>query len=167
MDQIWLSLLLLTALPSLSLGGKAGAKGEAELTNSKAVDCEALGFTTLALCSDCDAMADFVKDEDLIQDCRRCCAAETRANPATYASAVLEVCKHRLPSYPHVSDFLKSKAGKYKGQIKIRYRFGAYPQLILKTPDGKAGETVRVDNWKVEHFEEFLSSKLAELPLVE
>lgn len=142
---------------------KAQAKDGTEGKGKEAeVDCEALGFTSLALCSDCDVMAEYVKDEGLVGECRSCCATESKSVSAKYHSAVIEVCKHRLRAYPHVQDFLEKKAEGFGSQLKVRHRFGAYPQLILKNEGGKTGETVRVDNWKVEHFQEFLADKLAQ-----
>jgi hypothetical protein len=50
----------------------------------------------MSLCSDCDAMADFVKDESLVAECRQCCAAESsRAGQANlkFAHASLEICQ--------------------------------------------------------------------------
>uniref|UniRef100_A0A061S342 Selenoprotein F n=1 Tax=Tetraselmis sp. GSL018 TaxID=582737 RepID=A0A061S342_9CHLO len=126
------------------------------------VDCESLGFTRLALCSDCDVLAEYVKEEDIVSDCRKCCAAESQQTGAKYTSATLEICKHRLPAYPHVEGFLKSATAKNLGEkLKVKFRFGAYPKLILNSSSGKAGDSVRVDNWKTEHFEEFLQDKLS------
>jgi hypothetical protein len=53
-------------------------------------------FTGMSLCSDCDAMADFVKDEALVGECRKCCAQESkRAEQADlkFTHAMLEICQ--------------------------------------------------------------------------
>jgi hypothetical protein len=50
----------------------------------------------MSLCSDCDAMADFVKDEALVAECRKCCAQESkRAEQADlkFTHAMLEICQ--------------------------------------------------------------------------
>lgn len=157
---VCLQLVAVTAL----LGSLPRALGAGEKAHGDArpgVDCEALGFSNLVLCSDCDVMSSYVKVPELLDDCKRCCAAETGASSSTYSSAVIEVCKLRLPSYPHVGDFLNNKLENFGDRIKVKHKYGAYPQIIFKSSDGKAVETVRVDNWKVEHFEEFLSRKLS------
>ncbi len=38
--------------------------------------CTRLGFKETLICSSCDDLAQFVKEEELIEDCRRCCAEE-------------------------------------------------------------------------------------------
>ena len=100
-----------------------------------------------------------MKDAELLAECKGCCAAESKKGSAKYSSAILEVCKHRLGYYPHVVDFL-STVDRYGDQLKVKNRFGAYPSLIMKTAKGKTGETVRVDNWNKDTFEEFLALKL-------
>jgi len=57
--------------------------------------CTELGFTGLQLCSDCDRMAEYIKDEELVADCRKCCAKESKlaaSEGVKFDSAVLEIC---------------------------------------------------------------------------
>ncbi|KAK3268548.1 hypothetical protein CYMTET_22955 [Cymbomonas tetramitiformis] len=59
-------------------------------------NCLDLGFTSMQLCSDCDAFAEYVKDEELVADCRKCCAKDSKRSEnmgVTYTEATLEICK--------------------------------------------------------------------------
>ncbi|KAL0413930.1 UNVERIFIED_CONTAM: hypothetical protein Sradi_1594700, partial [Sesamum radiatum] len=40
-------------------------------------ECEKLGFTGLALCSDCHTFAEYIKDQELVSDCLKCCAEDS------------------------------------------------------------------------------------------
>jgi hypothetical protein len=51
-------LVLLSAVTVI--GTVAAAEGDESVDDVK---CEALGFTGLALCSDCDSLAEYVKDQ--------------------------------------------------------------------------------------------------------
>mmetsp|Transcript_1091 Transcript_1091/g.1537 ORF Transcript_1091/g.1537 Transcript_1091/m.1537 type:complete len:107 (-) Transcript_1091:423-743(-) len=58
-------------------------------------NCLDLGFTGMQLCSDCDALAEFVKDEGLVSECKQCCAKESKRSAnkdIKFTSATLEVC---------------------------------------------------------------------------
>jgi len=128
--------------------------------NQAKPDCEELGFSTLVLCSDCKLLGEYVRDERLVAECLSCCAKESDAD-TRYAKAVLEICKQRLPAYTHVNDFIKAAKKKYGKRVQVKYKFGAFPQIVMKTADGKTGESIRIDNWQAETIEEYLTSKLA------
>lgn len=123
--------------------------------------CEDLGFTGLALCSDCDSLAEYVKDEELVSDCRRCCAqeAEDSISKVTYAGAILEVCMRKLVFYPNVQSFLEDDLQQYP-TLKVQYRHGSPPKLIMLDEYGNNKESIRIDNWKREHIEHFLKEKV-------
>eukprot|EP00898_Chlorokybus_atmophyticus_P002549 jgi/Chlat1/3295/Chrsp22S03539 len=130
--------------------------------SSSSSECEALGFTGLAVCSDCDLLAQYVQDEELEADCRRCCSQESgvERNQNTYKLAVLEVCGWKLGQYPHVQEFIDKKASSFKN-LKVRYRPGSSPKLLLGNDFGKKSEeSIRIDHWKTEHIVEFLIQKL-------
>ncbi|KAH7425378.1 hypothetical protein KP509_11G051100 [Ceratopteris richardii] len=129
--------------------------------NDGPVKCEDLGFTGLALCSDCDALAEFVKDEELVSDCRRCCAQEQEdsISKVSYSGAILEVCMRKLVFYPNVQSFIEDDLEKYTN-IKVQYRFGSPPKLIMLDEDGNDKESLRIDNWKKEHIEQFIKQKV-------
>ncbi|KAF6249060.1 hypothetical protein COO60DRAFT_1583288 [Scenedesmus sp. NREL 46B-D3] len=127
--------------------------------NSK---CEKLGFTGLQVCSDCESMAEYVKDEELLADCKQCCVKDTQSN-AKYASAVLEVCPYRLNvGLPHIQDFISKHAARYKSQLKVERRVNAYPKIILSNGTGDR-TSVRIDNWRVATIHDFLADKLQQL----
>ncbi|KAG5530489.1 hypothetical protein RHGRI_025441 [Rhododendron griersonianum] len=58
--------IVLLAIP---LGSRA------EQLSSK--ECESLGFTGLALCSDCNTFAEYVKNQELVSDCLKCCSEDS------------------------------------------------------------------------------------------
>ncbi|KAF6161248.1 hypothetical protein GIB67_009135 [Kingdonia uniflora] len=59
-------ILLLLLLPSISEGQELSSK-----------ECENLGFTGLALCSDCNTFAEYVKNQELVSDCKKCCTEDS------------------------------------------------------------------------------------------
>ncbi|KAG2602515.1 hypothetical protein PVAP13_5KG694300 [Panicum virgatum] len=72
-------------------------------------ECEDLGFTGLALCSDCNALSEFVKDQELVEDCRKCCTEDSddSISKLTFSGAIIEVCMRKLVFYPEVVGFLE------------------------------------------------------------
>eukprot|EP00250_Pteridium_aquilinum_P004113 c14349_g1_i1 orf=74-565(+) len=131
------------------------------LCHESSQNCEELGFTGLALCSDCDSLAEFVKDEELIADCRGCCAeeGEDSISKVTYSGAILEVCMRKLVFYPNVQSFIEDDLEQYPS-LKVQYRYGTPPKLIMLDEDGNNKESIRIDNWKKEHIEQFLKEKV-------
>ncbi|KAF8058298.1 selenof [Scenedesmus sp. PABB004] len=119
-------------------------------------ECEELGFTGLQSCSDCESMAEFVKDEELTADCKRCCVADADDAGAKYVSARLEVCPYRLNGLPHIKDFIDKHAARCKGQLKVIERVGSYPTLTLVGAGGEK-KSALVDNWRVPTIHEFLA----------
>ncbi|KAJ0876175.1 putative selenoprotein F/M [Helianthus annuus] len=121
---------------------------KAEQLSSK--ECEDLGFTCLALCSDCNFLAEYVKDEELLSDCRKCCTEDSddSTSKIIYSGAVLEVVS-----------FIEDEKEKFPS-VKVQYAFNAPPKLIMLDDAGQHKETIRIDNWKREHILEFLREKL-------
>ncbi|RWW66484.1 hypothetical protein BHE74_00026133 [Ensete ventricosum] len=66
---------------ALGLGERLGAK-----------ECEDLGFTGLALCSDCNTLAEYVKDEELVSDCRKCCSEDSDDSISKQSNAGYVLC---------------------------------------------------------------------------
>ncbi|GFR39657.1 hypothetical protein Agub_g128 [Astrephomene gubernaculifera] len=127
-------------------------------TSVKAQDktCDELGFTPELVCSDCDVLAEYVKDAELAEDCRKCCTKDPVSK--RYSKAELIVDQWRANALPQIKDFIDKKAKVYGKQLKVSYSPGAAPRLRLK---GSAGsETVRIDNWKATHIAEFLNERL-------
>ncbi|KAG6509432.1 hypothetical protein ZIOFF_027422 [Zingiber officinale] len=80
-------IVLLLAGAAISADERLGAK-----------ECEDLGFTGLALCSDCNTLAEYVKDEaeilsalfgklELVSDCRKCCSEDSDDSISKTSSA--------------------------------------------------------------------------------
>ena len=60
------------------------------LTYTDAVDCVAAGFAPSLRCGSCATLEALVPDEDIVKDCRSCCADDDKV---TYVKARLEVCE--------------------------------------------------------------------------
>jgi hypothetical protein len=58
-----------------------------------------------------------------------------------------------------VQNFIRDKASKFPA-LTIDYARGADATLIMKLADGGAEETISVEGWKSDAFEEFFEAKL-------
>ncbi|XAR71075.1 hypothetical protein NMG60_11028172 [Bertholletia excelsa] len=150
MGTLWIYATVLLAISFVSRAEQLSAK-----------ECESLGFTGLALCSDCNTLAEYVKDPELVSDCLKCCTedSEDSVSKITYASAVLEICMRKLVFYPEIVGFIEEEKDEFPS-VKVQYVFNSPPKLIMLDDDGQFKETIRVDNWKREHILQFLREKL-------
>ncbi|KAI0510658.1 hypothetical protein KFK09_011266 [Dendrobium nobile] len=144
------SLLLLVYLPFVALGDQLSPK-----------ECENLGFTRRALCSDCNTLAEYVKDGELVADCRRCCTDDTNdsLSKVSFSGAILEVCMRKLVFYPEVVAFIEEEKDQFSS-VKVQYVYASPPKLVMLDEDGNQVETIRIDNWKREHIRQFLKEKV-------
>ncbi|XWS13128.1 hypothetical protein CRYUN_Cryun36dG0011200 [Craigia yunnanensis] len=135
------------------------ASSSREQLSSK--QCEDLGFTGLALCSDCNTFSEYVKDKELISDCLKCCTEDSddSISKITYSGAILEVCMRKLVFYPEIVGFIEEEKDNFP-TVKIQYLFNSPPKLILLDDGGQHRETIRIDNWKREHMLQFLREKV-------
>ncbi|CAA7404537.1 unnamed protein product [Spirodela intermedia] len=126
-----------------------------------AKECESLGFTGLALCSDCNAFAEYVKNDELIADCRKCCTEDSddSMSKVVFSGAVLEVCMRKLSNYPELLTFIEEEKDEFPN-VKVQYVYSSPPKLVMLDDDGNRKETIRVDNWKREHIRQFLREKV-------
>ncbi|KAL4632078.1 uncharacterized protein LOC142632273 [Castanea sativa] len=124
-------------------------------------ECENLGFTGLALCSDCNTLAEYVKDQDLVSDCLKCCTEDSddSMSKITYSGALLEVCMRKLVFYPEIVGFIEEEKDQFPS-VKVQYVFNSPPKLIMLDDAGQQKETIRIDNWKREHVLQFLREKV-------
>lgn len=124
-------------------------------------ECENLGFTGLALCSDCNSLAEYVKDQELVSDCMKCCTEDSddSTTKITYSGAILEVCMRKLVFYPEIVGFIEEEKDRFSS-VKVQYIFNSPPKLILLDDAGEHKETIRIDNWKREHILQFLQGKV-------
>ncbi|CAL9129121.1 unnamed protein product [Musa acuminata var. zebrina] len=143
-------LVLLLAGAILGLGERLGAK-----------ECEDLGFTGLALCSDCNTLGEYVKDKELVSDCRKCCSEDSddSLSKVTFLGAILEVCMRKLMFYPEVAAFIEEEKDEFS-YVKFKYAYASPPKLIMLDSEGNEKETIRIDNWKREHIQQFLKEKV-------
>ncbi|XP_022761529.1 selenoprotein F-like [Durio zibethinus] len=123
--------------------------------------CEDLGFTGLALCSDCNTFSEYVKDKELISDCLKCCTEDSddSTSKITYSGAIVEVCMRKLVFYPEIVGFIEEEKEKF-ATVKVQYLFNSPPKLIMLDDEGQHKETIRIDNWKREHMLQFLREKV-------
>ncbi|XP_015077085.1 selenoprotein F [Solanum pennellii] len=137
--------------------GVLGAKAEQLSTK----ECENLGFTGLALCSDCRTLAEYVKDQELVSECLSCCTEDSddAMSKVVYSGAVLEVCMRKLVFYPEVVGFIEEEKDQFPF-VKVQYAFNSPPKLIMLDDHGEQKETIRIDNWKREHILQFLKEKV-------
>ncbi|KAL6194307.1 hypothetical protein ACLB2K_035391 [Fragaria x ananassa] len=124
-------------------------------------ECENLGFTGLALCSDCNSLSDYVKDQELVSDCKKCCTEDSNDSMTkiTYSGAILEVCMRKLVFYPEIVAFIEEEKDRFPS-VKVQYSFNSPPKLIMADDAGEHKETIRIDNWKREHILQFLQGKV-------
>ncbi|KAF8103986.1 hypothetical protein N665_0181s0009 [Sinapis alba] len=124
-------------------------------------ECEDLGFTGLALCSDCHSLSEYVKDQELVSDCLKCCAddSEDSMSKVTYSGAILEVCMRKLVFYPEIVGFIEEEKEKFPS-VNVQYIFNSPPKLIMLDEDGEHKETIRIDNWKREHLLQYMREKV-------
>ncbi|PKA59296.1 hypothetical protein AXF42_Ash001390 [Apostasia shenzhenica] len=124
-------------------------------------ECKDLGFTGLALCSDCNTLAEYVKDEELVSDCRKCCSEDSddSLSKVTFSGAILEVCMRKLVFYPEVVAFIEEDKVHFPS-VKVQYAYASPPKLVMLDEDGNQKETIRIDNWKSEHIRQFLKEKV-------
>ncbi|PRQ37738.1 putative thioredoxin-like protein [Rosa chinensis] len=136
-----------------------GASSSVEQLSTR--ECENLGFTGLALCSDCNSLADYVKDQELVSDCKKCCTEDSNDSMTkiTYSGAILEVCMRKLVFYPEIVGFIEEEKDQFPS-VKVQYVFNSPPKLIMLDDAGEHKETVRIDNWKREHILQFLQGKV-------
>ncbi|KAF2321941.1 hypothetical protein GH714_004706 [Hevea brasiliensis] len=102
-------------------------------------ECEDLGFTGLALCSDCNTFAEYVKNQELVSDCLKCCTEDSddSMSKITYSGAVLEVCMRKLVFYPEIVGFIEEEKDKFP-TVKVQYIFNSPPKLIMLDDEGSS-----------------------------
>ncbi|XP_050134782.1 uncharacterized protein LOC126610712 isoform X2 [Malus sylvestris] len=149
--------LMAAMLVVLAVAVASGASKEKMSTR----ECENLGFTGLALCSDCNSLAEYVKDQELVSNCMKCCTEDSddSMTKITYSGAILEVCMRKLVFYPEIVGFIEEEKNWFPS-VKVQYIFNSPPKLILLDDAGEHKETIRIDNWKREHILQFLQGKV-------
>jgi hypothetical protein len=143
------ALLLLVALFSCSLHSVLGSVH----------DCSALGFVESLHCAECVRLEQVVGDEQLTNECHSCCVSSSAAAVGQYLSGVLQVCTCNLRRYPAVQEFVHTHSARFEPALKVEYVRGLTPTLVMKAHDGTE-ETIGVQTWKLDTFEEFFNAKL-------
>ncbi|KAK6934798.1 Selenoprotein F/M domain [Dillenia turbinata] len=158
--KLWMMVVVMVMVMGKTMMIVGDVIGEAEHHPSPK-QCENLGFTGLALCSDCNTFAEYVKDPELVADCRRCCTEDSddSMSKVTYSGALLEVCMRKLVFYPEIVGFIEEEKDKFPF-VKVQYAFNSPPKLLMLDEGGEHKETIRIDNWKREHILQFLREKV-------
>ncbi|KAF2588265.1 hypothetical protein F2Q70_00038032 [Brassica cretica] len=154
MARAWSTMMMMVMI--LMLTSTISAK---EQLSTK--ECEDLGFTGLALCSDCHSLSEYVKDQELVSDCLKCCAddSEDSMSKVTYSGAILEVCMRKLVFYPEIVGFIEEEKQNFP-TLKVEYVFNSPPKLIMLDGADERKETIRIDNWKREHLLQYMREKV-------
>ncbi|KAG2444901.1 hypothetical protein HXX76_001637 [Chlamydomonas incerta] len=128
--------------------------------DDKQTKCDELGFiASQVACSDCELLSQFVKDEELVRDCKGCCVQDEAVKKFTKAELIID--QWRASTLQQVKDFIEKRAASYAPHLKVAYTHGATPKIRLSGGvDGAPSETVRIDNWKADHIAEFLDQRL-------
>ena len=119
--------------------------------------CLLKGFDQEILqCKTCDLITKIVADEEIIDDCKKCCKTETHQR---YELAVFEIDKRLLTSFPELENVSK-KADKLG--IDMRFRYGSRPTLYLfkNAGDDSHSDSISVHSWDLPMFKEFLLENL-------
>ncbi|CAN6707262.1 unnamed protein product [Malus baccata var. baccata] len=159
--------LMAAMLVVLAVAVASGASKEQLSTR----ECENLGFTGLALCSDCNREIEGEVEESSplfeiavkyhfppFYDGFKEIVSGTQWK-ITYSGAILEVCMRKLVFYPEIVGFIEEEKDWFLS-VKVQYIFNSPPKLILLDDAGEHKETIRIDNWKREHILQFLQGKV-------
>jgi len=128
------------------------------LVFSETTNCAELGFKETILCSSCKELESYIPDEELVNDCKRCCAAETENKVTTFSSGRLIVCRWKIGRYPHVQEFLNREITHFP-QMSAQFIDGADPILEMRDLNDVASR-IPIDGWKTEDIVEFLQTNL-------
>ncbi|KAG9128875.1 hypothetical protein Leryth_009648 [Lithospermum erythrorhizon] len=134
--------ILMVMMMMIWFSSKAETNVNQEKLSSKV--CENLGFTGLALCSDCNTLAEYVKDQELVLDCLKCCTEDSddSMSKVIYSGAILRVCMRKLVFYPELVGFIEDE-DKFPS-LEVQYAFGSPPTLIMLDDEGQPKETIRL-----------------------
>jgi len=125
--------------------------------------CEKLGFRKEnLLCSSCQKLDEYVKDQALYHECLECCTADLdddQQEPQRFHSATLVLCKCILPHSPHLESFVTKEAANF-ANLQLQWVNGMQPVLELKNEDSRVVQSIGIAKWKTEHIVEFLNEKL-------
>ena len=93
--------------------------------------------------------------------CKKC--ARARACTLTHTRPHTHTHHNTNSGLPQISDFIRKRAPAYGDALRVRYRTGAPPRLLLSKPVGGSsggGETLRIDNWRADVIDEYLRAHL-------
>ena len=67
--------------------------------------------------------------------------------------------QHGRSGYPQLASFVENRVKAFPG-LKVAYKAGAAPTLVLRGAKGVKPHRTRVDRWKEDHIADFLRDKL-------
>mmetsp|Transcript_34044 Transcript_34044/g.42946 ORF Transcript_34044/g.42946 Transcript_34044/m.42946 type:complete len:184 (+) Transcript_34044:70-621(+) len=129
--------------------------------DTQVLSCFELGFAENLLCPTCTKIESIVADEELSEDCRRCCTEPPEVENTKYSRAVLEVGKQTVKFYTEISGFITNHRKKFKN-LKLKYTFRSRPQLLMfeNKDDEEPSEVISISRWKESSIIGFLEEKL-------
>ena len=86
--RVFLCVLLLLCSALCAAGANASASKSAD-------ECRSLGFVS-AQCADCETLVSILHDDELGDDCRRCCVEDEKEEGILYDKAVRQLPPQQL-----------------------------------------------------------------------
>ena len=157
--SVWCMLVfLLVMMTQLHYFTHAAKSKSTTLTPEACLD---YGFNSNVLvCSTCEEVGQILGEQsDAKLTCSQCCVADSK-NEEKYKKAILEVDKRTLPFLPDIEKVVKDKK---KLKLTVRYRMGPPSlQMFKSKDDDEAAETISVQNWTQDLFQEYISAHLVQ-----
>ena len=127
--------------------------------------CTDYGFNSLTIkCDSCEDLKRIVGDDELYNNCIECCVK--KAETESYSKAVLEVDQRFINAFQHLPSIVKAikdlSISSEKSALKIRYKFGSTPNLLLykSKDDEEFAESISISNWSKDDFDEFIKERV-------
>lgn len=159
--MLWSSLLLYCCLSVLLLLLASAVKTTSKESQQLSAEvCLDYGYNSNVLvCSTCEAIGQILGDQSEAKlTCQRCCVADNKPEDK-YQKIILEVDKRSVTFLPDIEKVIKDKK---KLKLTVRYRMGpAVLSMYKNKDDDEPTETISVQSWTKDVFEEYLSTHLA------
>jgi hypothetical protein len=130
--------------------------------------CLQAGFIPSSLqCSSCNELKQFSSklSGSLRADCLRCCTrdgeeSEDGTKTETFPFAELVMCQCKLPHYPQIDAFLKTRLSAFEGVVSFHHQRAAEPVIRLLNAQREVRRELGVEKWTTDQLDEFLREQL-------
>lgn len=129
-----------------------------------AEECVDYGFNSAALqCSTCtEVVSPILGDSEILTRCNACCTTSSSSSSSPsiekYAKAVLEMDKRSVPYLPNIEKVIAQKKAL---KLTVKFTYGMPRLLMYKAKDdSEASETIVVNKWDVDTFQDYLREHL-------